>query len=103
MKKNGPTPMPEGQEAQQAVMLEWLKKAKENDGVMIATEYGMVLFSGKGRLDLAPTFIAVPIPFLMQLLGSFLQQGVAPLMAQMPVRKIGDPPLVDTIRDLRSN
>jgi hypothetical protein len=59
--------------------------------VHVATQYGVVIFEGKGKLDLHSTAIAVPLPVLMNCIGQLLNQMIAPMLSQIPTASLDEP------------
>lgn len=56
--------------------------------------HGCVFFTGKRPLDLHDSVIAVPLPFLLQLIGGVLASDVAPLLANVQRAALDQP--IDT-------
>lgn len=83
----------EGMSEQQ--VLESLEKvrgiSKPLKQVHVATQYGVVIFEAKGKLDLHPTAVAVPLSVLMNVLGQLLNQMVAPMLSQIPTASLDEP------------
>ena len=66
-----------------AEMEKLLKMAKPGDAAVFAPEQGVVLFRGRGQLDIQPVVVAVPLASLFDLLGGMLQSVVAPTFANV--------------------
>lgn len=68
------------------------KKALVLSNGLVSPEYGMIFLSGRRPLDLHETVVAVPLAYMVQVVGVLLTNQVGPLLAQMPVRALSDSP-----------